>query len=338
MIDSVKRREFKFVAPKELPNERRNKMIEQEKMSKLFTKDRRQKAKIDFMDRTMFNLEKQKLNKQKLHKKYYDYDFRPEINHKRINIYAPKLHKNVYDRRFRAEPEGARVTGDADSETKDSIRENIRDLQKHLEKLEKQRRDSRAEEQSNNFSDFKPEHRHLPRPPENSLKYSYSITNKKSVESFQPQFANSRFAANDARELSQFSRVKKKGGMASQMKTKGNIHSEKIFKKNKIHHYVLHEHSSRNYAKSFFRPNTAFADENEYLNLTSENLVSKNPVSNITNLADESVGVSKNTNGNLYSGFLKMPPVSRDAQSKNSHGSEKQLFFEDLSDNPIMNF
>lgn len=122
------------------------------------------------------------------------------------------------------------------------------------------------------------------------------------------------------------------------MKTKGNIHSEKIFKKNKIHHYVLHEHSNRNYAKSFFRPNTALADENEYLNLTSENLVSKNPVSNITNLADESVGVSKNTNGNLYSGFLKMPPVSRDAQSKNSQGSEKQLFFEDLSDNPIMNF
>ena len=108
MIDSVKRREFKFVAPKELPNERRNKMIEQEKMSKLFTKDRRQQARIDFMDRTVFNLEKQKINKQKLQKKYYDFDFRPEINHKRINIYAPKLHKNVYDRRFRAEREDAR--------------------------------------------------------------------------------------------------------------------------------------------------------------------------------------------------------------------------------------
>lgn len=108
LIDSVKRREFKFVAPKELPNDRRNKMIEQGKMSKLFTKDRRKKAKSDFMDRTMFNLEKQKINKQKLQKKYYDYNFQPEINQKRINIYAPKLHKNVYQRTFKTKKQELR--------------------------------------------------------------------------------------------------------------------------------------------------------------------------------------------------------------------------------------
>lgn len=100
LIDAVKRREFKFVAPKQLPNDLRNKMIEQEKMSKLFTKDRRRQAKLDFMDRTQFNIEKQKLNKQRLQQKYYDFDFKPEINQRRINIYGTKLHKNVYKKSF----------------------------------------------------------------------------------------------------------------------------------------------------------------------------------------------------------------------------------------------
>lgn len=100
----------------------------------------------------------------------------------------------------------------------------------------------------------------------------------------------------------------------------------------------MHENSNKNYAKSFFKPRTNFQEENEYLDLTGENLVSKNPVSNISNLADESVGVSKNTHPNQYSEFLKMAPVSREERSKHSQESEKQLFFEDLSENPIMNF
>jgi hypothetical protein len=100
MVDAVKRHEFVNVRPKEISNEKRNKMIESEKMSKLFTKDRRKKAKNDFMDRTVFNLEKQKMNKKRLQEKYYNYDFKPEINRKRINIYDKKLHKNVYKKNF----------------------------------------------------------------------------------------------------------------------------------------------------------------------------------------------------------------------------------------------
>lgn len=99
-MDSVKRREFVCVPPTMLSNEKRNKMIEKEKMSKLFTKDRRQKAKIDFMDRAMFNLEKQKIKKAKLKEKFYDYKFKPEINQKRINIYSKKFHKNIYKKTF----------------------------------------------------------------------------------------------------------------------------------------------------------------------------------------------------------------------------------------------
>ena len=100
VMDAVKRHEFIHVPPKVLNNDTRNKMIESEKMSKLFTKDRRRQAKSDFMDRTMFNLEKQKINKKKLSDKYYNYNFKPQINHKRINIYSKKLHKNVYKKTF----------------------------------------------------------------------------------------------------------------------------------------------------------------------------------------------------------------------------------------------
>lgn len=96
IVDAVKRHEFMNVPPQELSNDKRNKMIEREKMSKLFTRDRRQKAKNDFMDRAMFNVEKQKLNKKKLQEKYYNYDFKPQINKNRINIYKGNNHKNVY--------------------------------------------------------------------------------------------------------------------------------------------------------------------------------------------------------------------------------------------------
>jgi hypothetical protein len=99
-MDAVKRHEFIQVPPKHLSNEKRNKMIESEKMSKLFTKTRRKQAKNDFMDRTQFNLEKQKINKKKLKEKFYNYNFKPQINHKRINIYSNKLHKNVYTKAF----------------------------------------------------------------------------------------------------------------------------------------------------------------------------------------------------------------------------------------------
>ena len=100
VVDSVKRHEFVFVPPKIVANEERNKMREKEKMSKLFTKERRKQAKSDFMDRTMFNLQKQKINKEKLKEKFYNYNFQPEINKKRIDIYSGNPHKNVYSKTF----------------------------------------------------------------------------------------------------------------------------------------------------------------------------------------------------------------------------------------------
>lgn len=176
----------------------------------------------------------------------------------------------------------------------------------------------------------------MPRQPDNSLKYSYSVT-KKSVDSFQPQFGQHSFAGQNQGDLSHFSKRKPREHELKMLK-KGNINSEKIFKKNKIQHYFLNEKQSRSYAKSFYKPNRGQQEETEYLNLTGEDLVSKNPVSNITNLADESLGVSKNTNLNLYSGFLKPPGRSQQHGSKYSNGSNKQLFFEESSGDPVMNF
>lgn len=67
-------------------------------MSKLFTKKRRVGAKEDFQMRVEMTLQKQKLKKKELIKKYYNYDFKPQINKKRININPKNLHKNVFKR------------------------------------------------------------------------------------------------------------------------------------------------------------------------------------------------------------------------------------------------
>ena len=41
------------------------------------------------------NIQKQKIKKKKLEQKYYDYDFKPRTNKKRIDIYARTLPSNV---------------------------------------------------------------------------------------------------------------------------------------------------------------------------------------------------------------------------------------------------
>ena len=76
-------------------NKKRNKFIESEKMSKLFTKKRRVLAKNDFQDRVQMNLIKQKLRKKELEKKYYDFSFKPQINKKKFKGKRNKSKKIV---------------------------------------------------------------------------------------------------------------------------------------------------------------------------------------------------------------------------------------------------
>ena len=70
-------------------------MMVKEKMSKLFTKKRRIDALSDFESRLELTLQKKKLKKKELEQKYYDFDFKPQTNKKRINIYSKKLPKKV---------------------------------------------------------------------------------------------------------------------------------------------------------------------------------------------------------------------------------------------------
>jgi hypothetical protein len=72
----------------DLDKKTRSRLKEREKMSKLFTKSRRTEAKKQFKSRVEMNLQKQKLRKKKLEKKYYDYDFKPKTNKRRIDIYS----------------------------------------------------------------------------------------------------------------------------------------------------------------------------------------------------------------------------------------------------------
>lgn len=69
-------------------------MIE-EKMSTLFTKQRRVNALKDFQARLEMTLQKKKLKKKELEKRFYDYDFKPKTNKKRINIYNNKVPAKV---------------------------------------------------------------------------------------------------------------------------------------------------------------------------------------------------------------------------------------------------
>ena len=206
-----------------------------------------------------------------------------------------------------------------------------------MEKIENQRKISPEEDISQNFSDFKPEHKQIPRPPDNSIKYSYSITNKNSIDSFQPQYAYGQANNGQVNELSNFSKLQKQNGTVSYTMKKGNVNSEKIFKKNKIQQYNLDDQKTMkaNHTTSLFKPNTKFPNVDDYLNLTDDRLVSKNPGYNITNLDDESMGMSKQTKGNMYSDFLKFPVDSNGERSKNS---EQMIYFDDSSNEQIMKF
>jgi hypothetical protein len=199
------------------------------------------------------------------------------------------------------------------------MHDNIRDLQKHLEKIEK-KRNSEIDSASNaNFSDFKPEHGYMPQPPGNSMKYSYSITNKNSVDSRRPKFGQGPFRANDDdnSEISGIQHIQKQNNIVSFSFKKEKVNSEKIFKKNSIKHFNIEQ---GNQTTSLFKP-----QRNELLDLSEGQLVSENPAHGISNLADESMGVSKNG----FSDILKYQGRSK--------GSDRVVLFEDNDEGQFIN-
>ena len=206
-----------------------------------------------------------------------------------------------------------------------------------MEKIENQRRESVTDQNSqDHFSDFKPEGRHLPKQPENSMKYSYSITNKHSVDSYRPQFGHGPFAGHSPNEMSTFGKIKKTHGTVSYTLKKGSVNSEKVFKKNRILHYNQEENENKKHTSSMFKPMTHSPIEHDYLDLSQDQLVSNNLAPNITNLADESLGVSKNTKPEVYSAFLKYAEANSDQKSKNSQRTDDLIFFDDSSHEQIV--
>ena len=89
------RNTFREVGANEIDRKTRNELMVEEQMSKLFTKKRRIEALSDFEMRLEMTLQKKKLKKKALEKKYYDFDFKPRTNKKRINIYSKTLPSSV---------------------------------------------------------------------------------------------------------------------------------------------------------------------------------------------------------------------------------------------------
>jgi hypothetical protein len=83
------------VGANDMDRKTRNQLMIEEKMSTLFTKERRVEALKDFQSRLELTLQKKKLKKKELEKRFYGYDFKPKVNKKRIDIYKNNLPAKV---------------------------------------------------------------------------------------------------------------------------------------------------------------------------------------------------------------------------------------------------
>lgn len=195
---SSKRYEYEHLAPGTINNKVRNRMMEKEKMSKTFTIDRRKEARHDFDSRMEFNLQKRKIKKKELEKKFYNYNFQPKINKKRINIYsskAPKVTPRVHMKEIREKS----YTDQAPPSNAFRKKKNKSNLGKdtHKRKIERSR-----EQITEDFSNLVSE-RTRPKASTKisnliginleSMNYDYSITNNNSFESIQHPLKESEF-------------------------------------------------------------------------------------------------------------------------------------------------
>ena len=125
----------------------RNKMMMKEKMSTLFTKNRRIAALNDFEMRLEMTLQKKKLKKKILEDKYYDFDFKPRTNKRRINIYSKKIPDNVLNtikKKTKPKKKLKRIRS-----TEDSLNKTIRKKIKSKNVFRNQKNDKKIE--SNNI-------------------------------------------------------------------------------------------------------------------------------------------------------------------------------------------
>jgi hypothetical protein len=174
-------------------------MIESEKMSKTFTIDRRKEARQDFDSRMEFNLEKRKVKKKQLEKKFYNYNFKPKINKNRINIYSSKAPKVVVKKNKKTANKYNNVTAPPQNAFKKKTVKRKSNLGRdtHMKKITKSK-----EHLEDNFSNIvsartKPKEStrisNLIGANIESIKYDYSITNNNSFESIHQRLKGSEF-------------------------------------------------------------------------------------------------------------------------------------------------
>lgn len=202
IADAVRRHEFDYLPAGTINNKVRNKMIERERMSKTFTIDRRKEARSDFDSRLEFNLEKRKIKKKQLEKKFYDFDFKPKINKNRINIYSktapkitpkmkPKKAPNKSPNKFikKQTPIRAKVNRPNPPRRKSNLGDDT-----HLKRINQSRE---VLQNLSNFAMETSEAEDLGKViGENldSIKYDYSVTNNNSFESIHQRLKESEFA------------------------------------------------------------------------------------------------------------------------------------------------
>lgn len=85
MFGGTNRNPIQHIPKARINNKKRNLLIENEKMSKLFTKKRRITAKTDFQDRVQMNLIKKKQKMKDLENKFYNFSFKPKTNRKKTS-------------------------------------------------------------------------------------------------------------------------------------------------------------------------------------------------------------------------------------------------------------
>lgn len=201
IADAVRRHEYDYLPAGAINNKVRNKMIERERMSKTFTMDRRKEARSDFDSRMEFNLQKRRIKKKQLEKKFYDYDFKPKINKNRINIYsknAPKVTVKARRKKTPSKSPGKFAKKDAPTRAvikRQNAPRNKSDLGEdtHLKRINQSRE---VLQNLSNFATEKSETEDLGQViGENleSIKYDYSVTNNNSFESIHQRLKGSEF-------------------------------------------------------------------------------------------------------------------------------------------------
>lgn len=231
IIGIVKRNPCKKIdSTGNINNKIRNKFVEKEKMSHTFTKNRRVKAKGDFQRRLEFNSQKRKMKKRELEKKYYNYDFNPKINQKRININPKNLPSHVYKTK-----KVLKGKGNISKPPKRKSRLGTNTHIKKIKKLKDEMSSHLSNMQSNgNRSENTQVFAEGIEPKIESIKYNYSVTNNNSLKSIHQKLKSPKHPDQEEEPSSFFENQSPQNAIRSDPKFHGFSKSHSKFTKKSL--------------------------------------------------------------------------------------------------------